>query len=114
MRMTATRFRQDLFKTLDRIALTGEPLEIERNGAVLRLQLAESAGNLLDLERFAGRRHLLHVPAEEVVSSDWSAHWRPDGGFVAVRGDPESDAPARRSPAPKQSLKPSPKKRGAR
>ena len=90
MRMTATRFRQDLFKTLDRIALTGEPLEIERNGAVLRLQLAESAGSLLDLERFAGRRHLLHVPAAALVSTDWSALWRPEGGFQVEAARPAS------------------------
>ena len=105
MRMTATRFRQDLFKTLDRVALTGEPLEIERNGAVLRLQLVESAGNLLDLERFASRRHLLHVPAEEIVSSDWSAHWRPEGGFEAEGGSKKPAAPAQRkaaAPAPKK------------
>ena len=109
MRMTATRFRQDLFKTLDRIALTGEPLEIERNGAVLRLQLAESAGNLLDLERFASRRHLLHVPPDELISSDWSAHWRPEGGFEAEATGPRP--PARRKPAAKQSPSAAPKKR---
>ncbi len=113
MRMTATRFRQDLFKTLDRIALTGEPLEIERNGAVLRLQLAESAGNLLDLERFAGRRHLLHVPAEELLSSDWSAHWRPEGGFEPEAGSTEPGKPAGRTPA-RRPPAPAPKKRGSR
>jgi hypothetical protein len=110
MRMTATRFRQDLFKTLDRIALTGEPLEIERKGAVLRLQLAESAGHLLDLERFASRRHLLHVPAQELVSSDWSALWRPEGGFEPGAGLEEPGTPARRTPA-KPVARPAPKKR---
>ena len=107
MRMTATSFRQDLFKTLDRIALTGEPLEIERNGAVLRLQLAESAGTLLDLERFASRRHLLQVPADELISNDFSAHWRPEGGFLP-------EVPAPRTPAPKRPARPAPKKRAAR
>jgi hypothetical protein len=111
--MTATRFRQDLFKTLDRIALTGEPLEIERNGAVLRVQLAESGGNLLDLERFAGRRQLLHVPAEELISSDWSAHWRPEGGFEPEASSAGADTP-RRTPAAKPSARPSPKKRVSR
>jgi hypothetical protein len=93
MRMTATQFRQDLFKTLDRVAQTGEPLEIERNGALLRLQVVESAGALLDLERFASRRTLLHVPAAELIASDWSGLWRPEGGF---EGAP-AKKPARRA-----------------
>ena len=83
MKMTATRFRQDLFKTLDRLVETGEALEIERRGAVLRVQVAQAAGALLDTARFAHRRQLLRVPPGELVSTDWSPLWRPEGGFEA-------------------------------
>jgi hypothetical protein len=101
MRMTATQFRQDLFKTLDRVAQTGEPLEIERNGALLRLQVVEAAGALLDLERFANRRSLLKVPAAALVSSDWSGLWRPEGGFA--EGPSGKKAP-RRAPKRRSAL----------
>ena len=93
MKMTATRFRQDLFKTLDRLVETGETLEIERKGALLRLQVSPAAGGLLDTARFAHRRRLLRVPAADLVSIDWSSLWRPGGGF-------ESPAPAGRQGHP--------------
>jgi hypothetical protein len=81
MKMTATQLRQDLFRTLDRVLETGEPLEIERNGALLCLQVAQRPAGALDLERFAGRRHLLRAAPAELVGSDWSFEWRPGGGF---------------------------------
>ena len=81
MKMTATEFRQDLFKTLDRLVETGETLELERRGALLHVQVAQRAGGLLDTARFAHRRSLLRVPAGELVQGDWSGLWRPEGGF---------------------------------
>ena len=94
MKMSATRFRQDLFKTLDRLVETGETLEIERRGAVLRVQVARAAGALLDTARFAHRRQLLRVPPAELVSSDWSSLWRHEGGFEppAGKASPKAEA----------------------
>ena len=52
------------------------------------------------------RRHLLQVPAEEIVSSDWSAHWRPEGGFEAEGATKKPGAPG-----PRKAATPAPKKR---
>lgn len=106
MKMTATRFRQDLFKTLDRLVETGETLEIERRGAQLRVQVAQAAGALLDTARFAHRRQLLRVPPGDLVSTDWSPLWRPEGGFEVlpvVKAGPE--AQLRRKAKSRASLK---------
>ena len=105
--MTATRFRQDLFKTLDRLVETGETLEIERRGALLRVQVAQAAGALLDTARFAHRGQLLRVPPADLVSTDWSSLWRPEGGFEqAPAGRARSKAEVR----PRAKVRPGPKR----
>ena len=107
MKMTATRFRQDLFKTLDRLVETGETLEIERRGALLRVQVAQAAGALLDTARFAHRGQLLRVHPAELVTTDWSPHWRPEGGFEP----PPSGGASRRAKARGEAkVRPGPKR----
>lgn len=99
MKLTATQFRHDLYKTLDRLVETGETLEIQRKGALLRLQVEPAAGALVDPDRFAHRRHLLKVPASDLVAVDWSQLWRPDGGFDEPgpkRSKPRSRAGAKK------------------
>lgn len=74
MRVTATELRANIFRLLDRVLETGEPLEIERNGRVLRVVPA-AEGSWLD--RLPRRDGFLRDPPEDYVHLDWSEEWRP-------------------------------------
>ena len=76
MRMTATELRANLYKTLDRVLATGEPVEISRNGRVLRLVVepVERKGSLLD--RLEPHDCIVGDP-EDFVHIDWSHEWKP-------------------------------------
>lgn len=54
--MTATQLRKDLFRAMDRVLETGEPVQVRRGGRTLLLQEApphdlEAAGTLSRAER---------------------------------------------------------------
>ena len=73
MAISASRLRQDIYRILDRILATGEPVEIERKGKKLTIVPADQPGRL---ERMP-RRDYLKVDPEEIVEIDWSSEWRP-------------------------------------
>lgn len=77
MAITASRLRQNIYRLLDQVIDTGVPLEIERNGRRLRIELEDGTGKL---ERIVGRGnpHAIVGDPEELVSIDWSPHWDPD------------------------------------
>ena len=71
--MTVTQLRKDLYRILDRILETGQPLEIERKGRKLRI-VPDSPASKLD--RLQTRDCLVGDP-EDLVHMDWSSEWRP-------------------------------------
>jgi antitoxin (DNA-binding transcriptional repressor) of toxin-antitoxin stability system len=73
MVMTASRLRQDIYRVLDRVLETGVPVEILRNGKLLRIVPPEEKAKL---ERLAPHEYLRGDP-EELVHLDWSAAWKP-------------------------------------
>ncbi len=73
MPISASRLRQDIYRILDEILATGEPVEIERKGRRLKIVPADRPGRL---ERMPRRDYLTGDP-EEIVEIDWSAEWRP-------------------------------------
>lgn len=74
MTINASQLRKDVYRLLDQVLATGQPLEIERNGRLLRITSA-SAGSRLD--RVTPRPDLIHGDPEELISMDWSDDWRP-------------------------------------
>ena len=74
MSVTPSALRADIYRLLDRVIETGEPLEIERNGHVLVLAPLESAGRLAALPR---RTETIVGDPDELVHVDWSGEWRP-------------------------------------
>ena len=72
-RLSPSRLRADLYRILDRVLESGEPVEIERRGRRLRI-VAEQSGKLDLLKPHAD---YLKVPPEELVHVDWSQEWRP-------------------------------------
>ncbi len=71
---TISRLRADLYRVIDQILETGEPIEIERNGRRLRIVPAEAASRLAAL-----RPHpdYLSGDPESLVHVDWSDEWKP-------------------------------------
>ncbi|MFT4289275.1 type II toxin-antitoxin system Phd/YefM family antitoxin [Nocardioides sp.] len=54
MAVTATQLRADIFRLLDRVLETGEPLEIKRNGRILRVVSTPPESKLSRLVRREG------------------------------------------------------------
>ena len=73
MRITASRLRKDIYRILDRILETGEPVEIERKGRRLLIVPADGPGRL---ERLPHRDYLT-VDPDDIVELGWSDEWRP-------------------------------------
>jgi hypothetical protein len=73
MPLTASKLRQNIYRVLDSILATGEPVEIERKGRRLKIVLAEGSGRLAGLPI---RDYLTGEP-DDIVEIDWSNEWRP-------------------------------------
>jgi antitoxin (DNA-binding transcriptional repressor) of toxin-antitoxin stability system len=74
MRVTASQLRADVYNLLDKVLETGEPIEIERGGQLLRI-VAARAGSWVD--RLPVREGVVVGDPEDLVSLDWSSQWEP-------------------------------------
>lgn len=75
MSVTASQLRQDIYRLLDQVLDTGEPLEIVRKGRRLRL-IPDEPVNRLD--RIVGNPDAIVGDPDELVSIDWSRDWTPE------------------------------------
>ena len=74
MTMTATELRGNLYRILDRVLETGEPVEIEHNGRIVRLVPEPRAFHFDQLQAHPG---YLLVDADSIIHCDWSDEWQP-------------------------------------
>ena len=75
MVVTATELRQNVYKLLDQVLETGEPLEIERHGRRLRVVPEQTGSKLARLVPHPG---FMVGDPEDFVHMDWSSEWDPD------------------------------------
>lgn len=75
MRVTPSQLRADVYNLIDRVIETGEALEIERRGVVVRLVPPQER---TWLDRLAVRDGVVVGDPEDLVHLDWSADWEPD------------------------------------
>jgi antitoxin (DNA-binding transcriptional repressor) of toxin-antitoxin stability system len=80
MAVTASELRANIYRLLDQVLETGEPLEIERNGHRLRVVPDERPSKLA---RVRGRRGTIVGDLGDLESIDWSVYWNYDGGDPA-------------------------------
>jgi antitoxin (DNA-binding transcriptional repressor) of toxin-antitoxin stability system len=73
MAIKVSALRENIYRILDEVLATGVPVEIERQGKILRIAPAEARSKLDNLRP---RPYLLTDP-EELVHLDWSEEWRP-------------------------------------
>lgn len=72
MKITATSFRKNLYELLDRVIETGNPIEIERKGKIIRIITTEPKSKLSNLKK----HDILHGNPEDIISIDWSKEWK--------------------------------------
>ena len=72
MPLTATNLRANIYAILDQVLATGEAVEIERNGRMLRLQPVE-VGSRLD--RLIQRPETIIGDPDDIVEFDWLKDW---------------------------------------
>ena len=73
-RFTASALRANLYRLLDRVIETGEPLEVERRGERLRIVSVETSSKL---DRLKPNPDLIIGDPEDLVHMDWSSEWKP-------------------------------------
>lgn len=73
VKITATELRANLYRLLDRVAETGEPLEIERGEHIVRIIAVAPPSKLARLVR----RDAVVGDPDDLVHMDWSSEWRP-------------------------------------
>lgn len=70
---TASQLRENVYRILDHIQETGEPVEIHRNGVVLKIVPPKPVSKLSRLKK----RNGLRVDPESIVHMNWEKEWKP-------------------------------------
>lgn len=74
MTMSASRLRADIYRILDEVLRTGQPVEIERRGGRLKIEPIEPPDRLAALDQHPDA--IVGDP-DELIHVDWSGEWRP-------------------------------------
>lgn len=72
---TASKLRANIYRMLDEVLETGQPLEIERNGRTLVVTPKEEQSIW---DRLPRREGAIVGDPDELVHIDWSSEWNPD------------------------------------
>jgi len=75
-RITASQLRQNIYRILDEVLETGRPVEIERKGRLVRIELERQDKNLF--ETLIPHRGTIVGDADDLVHIDWSSEWKAD------------------------------------
>lgn len=73
MILTASKLREDIYRVLDHVLATGEPVEIERNGRRLRIIADDPPSRMSRLVRRDG---VVTGDSDDLVHLDWSDEWQ--------------------------------------
>ena len=76
MKVTATQLRSDLYRILDRVAKSGEEVEITRASGSLVIR-PKSSERRARRGGAKGNPKLIVGNPDELVHVDWSKHWKP-------------------------------------
>jgi Antitoxin Phd_YefM, type II toxin-antitoxin system len=70
--LTASKLRENIYRVLDQVLETGEPVEIERNGRRLRIVADDPPARLGRLTR---RPETVIGDSDDLVHLDWTGEW---------------------------------------
>jgi Antitoxin Phd_YefM, type II toxin-antitoxin system len=74
MPITASTLRANIYRLLDQVLETQQPLEIDRKGRTLLIVPKDRTPRL---ERLPRRDDFIAGDPDDLVSLDWSSEWRP-------------------------------------
>lgn len=74
MSISATALRAELYKYLDEIASTGQPLEFVSKGRTFHIYVKKDS-NRIDM--IQGNPDAVVGDLEDLASTDWSGYWTP-------------------------------------
>lgn len=74
MSITVTELRANLYRLIDQVIETGEPLVVERKGHKVVIERSPVESKLANLVR---RDNVIKGDPEDLVHIDWSGEWRP-------------------------------------
>jgi hypothetical protein len=72
---TASKLRANIYRMLDEVLETGQPLEIQRNGKTLVIAPKEQRSIW---DRLPRREGFIVGDPDELIHIDWSSEWNPD------------------------------------
>jgi antitoxin (DNA-binding transcriptional repressor) of toxin-antitoxin stability system len=73
--ITASKLRENVYRILDEILATGEPVEIERNGQILRIVPAQPPDRLARLPR---RPDAIAGDSDDLDQVSFAQAWNPE------------------------------------
>lgn len=76
MAITASKLRENIYRILDRVLETGDPVEIVRHGRKLTIVSIDGPATAR-LDRLRPHPEALIGDPEDLVHLDWSNHWKP-------------------------------------
>jgi len=74
MEITPTELRKNVYKLLDQVLASGEPIKVKRNGKLLLISAVDPVSKLENLESHPG---CIVGDPEGLVHIDWSQDWDP-------------------------------------
>ena len=75
MSISVSELRQKIFSEIDKVIVTGQPLEIRRKGRLLKIILEEKKTKLSAL---VTRKDIVTCSDDELIYNDWLKEWNND------------------------------------
>jgi len=72
MTITPTEFRRNLFKYLDSVIKSNEPLDIDRNGTILKIVPPKKKSKFDKL-----KVHENVINGDDIIKNSWEKEWKP-------------------------------------
>lgn len=78
MAMTATQLRADLYRVLDSVVDTGEPIEVVRRGRRLRIEVVDAPPKVFRYDALEPNEGVIVGDPDDLVRVDFGQLWDPD------------------------------------
>jgi hypothetical protein len=75
-RLTVSHLRQNIYRILDEVIETGQPVEIERKGKVVRIETIGEDKSIFEI--LTPHPGSIVGGPDDLVHIDWSREWKPD------------------------------------
>lgn len=75
--MTATKLRSELYRVLDQVLESGEPVEVVRRKGTIVIRPTVAARAARKKARSPANPNLVVGSPDDLVHFDWATHWKP-------------------------------------